>query len=142
MAIVQNDPVRIEREAVPIIEEIATVGKRSHVAETVQAHTVIHEHEQPIDVQLSSSVITVERVPVNQFIDGPIPDRQDGDTTIISVIEEVAVVEMRLKLVEEVRITRRTKTHMQHDTVTVRRQDVTIERRTPDDQSGNDLADR
>lgn len=142
MVMVQNDPVRIEREAVPIIEESATVGKQSHVTETVQVRTVIHEREQPIDVQLSSSAITIERVPVNRFIDDPIPDRQDGDTTIISVIEEVAVVEMRLKLVEEVRITRRTETQRLHDTVTVRRQDVTIERRTPDDRSGNDLTDR
>lgn len=142
MVMVQNDPVRIDREAVPMVEESATVGKQSHVAETVQARTVIHRREQPIDLQLSSSAITIERVPVNRFIDDPIPDRQDGDTTIISVIEEVAVVEMRLKLVEEVRITRRIETQRLRDTVTVRRQDVTIERRTSDDPSGNDLADR
>lgn len=142
MAMVQDDPVWIEREIVPIIQERATVGKETHVTETVQARTIIHEREQPIDIQLSSSTITVERVPVDRFIDGPIPDRQDGDTTIISVIEEVAVVEMRLRLVEEVRITRRTEGQRLRDTVTVRRQDVTIERRTPDDQSGDDLTGR
>jgi hypothetical protein len=50
------------------------------------------EHEQPIDAELSVQSIEVERIPLDLFVDHPIPDRQEGDTTIISVVEEVATV--------------------------------------------------
>jgi stress response protein YsnF len=54
--------------------------------------------------------------------------RYEGDTMIVSLLEEVLVVETRLLLKEEVRMTtRRTETH-RPVTVTLRREDVTVER--------------
>ncbi|WP_247878208.1 DUF2382 domain-containing protein [Azospirillum sp. TSO22-1] len=117
-----------ERHTLPVVEEQVTIHKRKRVTEALQAHTVTHEHEQPIDADLSVQAIEIERIPCDRFVDRPIPDRQEGDTTIISVIEEVATLEVRLKLVEEVRITRRTETRRVSDAVTVRRQEVIVER--------------
>lgn len=117
-----------ERHMLPVIEEQVTVHKRKRITEAFQAHTVIHEHEQPIDAELSVQTIEIERVPCGRFVDCPIPDRQEGDTTIISVIEEVPTLEVRLKLVEEVRVTRHTEIRRVNDTVKVRRQDVIVER--------------
>ncbi|HEX2185094.1 MAG TPA: DUF2382 domain-containing protein, partial [Chloroflexota bacterium] len=72
--------------------------------------------------------VTIERVPVNRVVEGPIPVRYEGDTMIVSVLEEVLVVETRLLLTAELRITRRrTETH-QPVPVTGRREDVTVER--------------
>jgi stress response protein YsnF len=123
-----------ERHTLPVVEEQVTIRKGKRVTEALQAHTVTHEHEQPVEAELSVQAIEVERIPVGRFVDHPIPDRQEGDTTIISVIEEVATLDVRLKLVEEVRITRHTRTHAVADTVTVRRQDVIVERKpTPPD---------
>lgn len=123
-----------ERHTLPVVEERVTIRKGKRVTETLQAHTVTHEHEQPVEAELSVQTIEVERIPVGRFVDRPIPDRQEGNTTIISVIEEVATLDVRLKLVEEVRITRHTRTHAVADTVTVRRQDVIVERKpTPSD---------
>ncbi len=51
--------------------------------------------------------VDVERIPVNRILDAPVEVRQEGDTTIIPVIEEVITVQKRLLLREEVRITRR-----------------------------------
>lgn len=59
------------------------------------------------DEQLFGEDVSVERVPVNRILDGPIETRHEGDTTIIPVIEEVLTVQKRLFLREEVRITRR-----------------------------------
>lgn len=115
------------------VEEQASVHKRRQVTGTVQARTFSHEHEQPIEADLSVETLEVERVPVGRFVDGPIPDRQDGDTTVISVIEEVATVAVRLKLVEEVRITRRTTSRKMTDHVTVRRQEVVVDQDPPPD---------
>ena len=116
-----------------VVEEQASVHKRRQVTGVVQARTLIHEHEQPVEADLSVETLEVERVPVGRFVDGPIPDRQDGDTTVISVIEEVATVAVRLKLVEEVRITRRTTSRKMTDHVTVRRQEVVVDQDTPPD---------
>lgn len=119
------------------VNEQVTLHKRGQVTGTVRARTVNHEHMQPVEAELTAETLEVERVPVGRFVDHPIPDRQDGDTTIISVIEEVATIEVRLKLVEEVRITRRTTSRKMADRITVRRQEVIVER----DPTLNDPAD-
>ena len=54
--------------------------------------------------------------------------REEGDTTIIPVIEEVLVVEKRLFLKEEIRIRRTQTTQLHEETVTLRREEVVIER--------------
>jgi hypothetical protein len=67
-------------------------------------------------------------VPVNRVVEGPIPVRSEGDTMIVSVLEAVLVVETWLLVTEELRITRRrTDTHTP-ERVTLRHEDVTIER--------------
>ncbi len=60
-----------------------------------------------VDEPLFSEDVHVERVPMNRIIDGPAQTRQEGDTTIIPVVEEVITIQKRLLLREEVRITRR-----------------------------------
>ncbi len=59
------------------------------------------------DEPLFSEEVSVERVPVNRIIDGPAQTRQEGDTTVIPVVEEVITIQKRLFLREEVRITRK-----------------------------------
>ncbi len=49
----------------------------------------------------------VQRVEVKRIIDKPVEIRQDGDTLIIPLMEEVLVVERRLMLREELHIKRR-----------------------------------
>jgi hypothetical protein len=65
-----------------------------------------------IDEPLFTDDVSVERVPVNRIVDAVPETRQEGDVTIIPVIEEVITVEKRLLLREEVRIRRsRTEVH-------------------------------
>jgi stress response protein YsnF len=125
-----------ERQTLIAVKEQVSVHKREQVTGSVQARTVSYEHEQPVEANLLVETLEVERLPIGRFVDGPIPDRQEGDTTIISVVEEVATIEVRLKLVEEVRITRRTTSRTLTDTVTVRRQRVMVDQDpAPDDSA-------
>ena len=57
----------------------------------------------------------VERVPIKRMIDQPAEVRQEGDTLIIPLMEEVLVVEKRLMLREELHIRRRRETKAEHD---------------------------
>jgi stress response protein YsnF len=120
-----------DREVIPVVEEEAILHKRNRVTGIVRARTRIHETEQPVAVNLAEEEIEIERIPRDEFVEAPIPDRREGDTLVISVIEEVPVVETRLKLVEEVRITRRRTTRRVEETVTLRRQEVVVERDDP-----------
>ena len=58
------------------------------------------------------------------------PVRQEGDTTILTLIEEVVVVEKRLRAVEEVRVTKRQSVRHEPQTVTLRREEAVVERLT------------
>lgn len=72
--------------------------------------------------------VVVERVAVGRLVDGPVADRQEGDTLVLAVVEEVLVVEKRLMLKEEVRITRNSTERVQREAVTLRREEVEINR--------------
>jgi stress response protein YsnF len=54
--------------------------------------------------------------------------RQEGDTTIVPIVEEVLHTERRLFLKEEIKITRRRTTEQFHDRVTLRYQEAVITR--------------
>jgi uncharacterized protein (TIGR02271 family) len=112
----------------PVIEETLAVDTRPVETGRVRLRKVVHEREETVDPPLLREEVIIERVPINRVVEGPLPVRYEGDTMIISLLEEVLVVETRLLLTEEVRITtRRTETHTPAR-VTLRREDVTIER--------------
>lgn len=113
---------------VPVVEEQAVVRKRRKVTGAVRVRTVVREAEEVVDEPFSVERVEVERVPVGRWIEAPVQARQEGDTTIIPVVEEVVVVERRLRLVEEVRVTKRRRTETASARVTLRREEVVVER--------------
>ena len=116
------------RIVVPVVEEQLDISKREVVTGGVRVTTRTQSHEEVVDVPLSRQTVHVERIPVDRFVDAPVANRQEGDTLVVPIVEEVLVVEKRLKVREELRITtRRGITHApQH--ATLRKQEATIER--------------
>jgi uncharacterized protein (TIGR02271 family) len=111
---------------IPLVEETARIEKRVHESGRVVVHVTPHEEKKTIDVPLVEEQVDVRRVPVNRFIDGPIEMRQEGDTTIVPVVEEVLVVEKKLMLREEVHVTRRRVTTHERQDVVLRREEARI----------------
>ena len=112
----------------PVLAEALDVQTRRVETGRVRLHKTVHTREVLVDEPLLREEVVVERLPINRVVEEPIPVRYEGETMIVSVLEEVLVVETRLRLTEELRITtRRTETH-QPVPVTLRREDVTIER--------------
>jgi stress response protein YsnF len=62
--------------------------------------------------------------------------RQEGETLIIPVLEEVLVVERRLRLKEEVRITRQQRTVHTPQSVVLKTYEVQVERFDENRDSG------
>jgi uncharacterized protein (TIGR02271 family) len=117
-----------DREVVPVVEETAVVHKERVAAETVRLRKRVHEDEEVLDVPVQTETIEVERVPVGRWIEAPADVRHEGDTTVYPVVEEVLVVEKRLRLVEEVRVTRRQETRHVQERVGLRREEIVVER--------------
>ena len=116
------------RATVPVVEERAVVRKRKRVTGAVRVRTEVKTAEQVVDAPLAVEQVEVERVPLDRWIDAPIPVRQEGETTVITLHEEVVVVEKRLRATEEVRITRRTAMRHAAERVTLRREEAVVER--------------
>jgi stress response protein YsnF len=111
-----------------VVEERAVILKRKKLTGGMRVRTVVRENEEVIDEPLTTEEVEVERVPLGQWVEAPVPIRQEGETTIITLLEEVAVVEKRLRATEEVRITRRRTTRQAAQHVTLRREEAVVER--------------
>jgi stress response protein YsnF len=72
-----------------LIEELEV---RKHTVETrrVRITKVVHEHEELVDEPVLREEVLIERVPINRYIEAPIPLRYEGDTMIISLLKRGA----------------------------------------------------
>ncbi len=117
-----------ETTVIPVVEEELNVTKRTVETGKVRIHKTVREHEEEVDEPLLRDEVAVQRVPVNQFVERPVDARYEGDTLIVPVFEEVLVVEKRLRLKEELHITRHQTEHHEPQQVALRREEVNIER--------------
>ena len=111
-----------------LAEEQAVVSRRVVAGATVRVATTTSVREQQIDEALSRETIEIERVPVGRVVEATPDIRQEGDVTIVPVMEEVLVVERRLVLKEEVRIRRVRTAEAHRETVRLRFQEATVTR--------------
>lgn len=115
---------------IPVVREELQIGKRTvDTGRGVRVHKTVSEEVIRIDEPLAQQGLEIERVPVNAWVEGPAPvQRQEGDTLVVPVLEEVLVVEKRLRLKEEIRITARATVRHATEQVVLRSEQVSIER--------------
>jgi stress response protein YsnF len=92
----------------------------------IATHTEVRE--ALVDEDLAQERIEIEKVPVGRPVDRVPPVRQEGDTTVVPVVEEVLRVERQLVLKEEVRIRRLRTSERHRETVTLRHQEAVVTR--------------
>jgi len=138
----QTDSVNSERLVVPILNEELKVSREKVVTGGVRVHKTVQERTETVDQPTFEEKIEVERVTVNQFVDAPPPVRYEGDVMIMPLLEEVLVVEKRLVLREEVRISKHSETVNKPQQIVLRRENATVERIEPSaEQTKNVLVD-
>ncbi len=74
-------------------------------ADTIPTTPLGFPNGQAADTRMFRNGYSIERVPVNRIVAESPSQRQEGDTLVLPVVEEVIVVEKRLMLREEIRIT-------------------------------------
>ncbi len=122
----------------PLYAEALVVARRK-MHRTVRVATVTHEHEQLVDEALTHERVEVERVPIGRTVEAVPPIREEGDTTILPMVEEVVVVERRLVLKEEIRIRCLRSTERHQEVVLLRTQDAVITRAEAASQPADDV---
>ena len=121
-----------DKTFIPVAEERINVRKRQVEGATVRVRKEVFEEEAVVDEPLRGEEVTVERVKLNRVVEEVESIRTEGDTTIIPLYEEVLVVEKRLVLAEELRVTKRRTERREPRTVTLRREEATVERLEPE----------
>jgi uncharacterized protein (TIGR02271 family) len=125
-----------EPMVIPVLVEELEVQKRLVETGKVRITKEVQERETVVDEPLFHDTVAITRVPIQRVVDGPVPVREENGTTIISIVEEVLVVEKRLMLREEIHIRKqRIETH-QPQRITLRSEAVRVERIPNTDNEG------
>ena len=124
-------------EVIPVIHETVTIEKREFESGKVVVHKTVSERDEVVEVLLRQQDLVVERVPVGRVVQEAPQTRQDGDTLIVPILEEVLVVEKRLMLKEELHIRKQSSERTEQKTIRLRSEQVEIEQtgRTPLDKA-------
>jgi len=116
---------------IPVIEEqLAFATRTVDTGRGVRVHKTVTEQAVTIDERLARDEVEVRRVAIDRMVapdEAPAP-RYEGDTLVVPVLEEVLVVERRLRIKEELHITRTRHEERYHDTVPLKAERVEVER--------------
>jgi len=120
-----------DRLVIPIVEEAIDIRKRwVDQGGGVRITKTVTEHTASVDEPLHREIVSVDRVPINRIVEAATAPYEDGETFVVPVYEETLVVEKRLVLREELRITRqRVLDRHEKQTVTLRREEAVVEQR-------------
>jgi uncharacterized protein (TIGR02271 family) len=119
---------------IPVVAEEVLVGTEQVTRGVVRVHKRVVTEEKTVDAAVSAEEVVVERLPVNQLVEGDAPQvREENGTVIIPVLEEVLVVEKRLLLREEVHLSKRITRSNTPQTVVLRHEVVDVERTEADE---------
>ncbi|QYF96159.1 YsnF/AvaK domain-containing protein [Massilia sp. PAMC28688] len=115
----------------PVMREDVQVGTRQvDTGRGVRIHKTVSEQPHHIDQTLLREAVNVRRIPVDKIVsltEAPVA-RQEGDTLIVPILEEILVVEKRLRIKEEIHITRTAQQEPYAETVMLRSEHVSVER--------------
>jgi len=117
-----------DQVVVPLHAEEVSVAKRRAVTGQVKIGTVTRETEQLVEELLEHEHVEIERIAIGREVDKAPAVREEGDTLIIPILEEIVVVERRLVLKEEVRVRRTREKKPYQERVVIRKQEAVITR--------------
>jgi uncharacterized protein (TIGR02271 family) len=116
---------------IPVHQEELRVGtRRVDTGAGVRINKSVTERPVEIDEILRHDELSVTHVPIDRIIapaDAPV-SRYEGETLVIPVLEEVLVVERRLRIKEELHITKAQRETRHAETVFLKSEEVSVER--------------
>jgi len=118
---------------VQLVEERLHVETVEVQTDQVRLRTVTDERTETVRHVVQTGRLDVVRLPLDQEVTDAPPPRHEGDTLVVSLVEERLV--KRLFLVEEVRVTRSSHAETLETAVSLRRMRAVVEQDGADQQS-------
>lgn len=127
-----EDRVEARENTVPVLEEQATLTTREVTKGGVRVSTRTNYIDEVIPVSLAGEDVDIVRVPIGREVAEPPGVRDDGESIVVPVLEEVIITQKKLVLKEELHIKRR-RTMRQAEVPVTRRVQTAIVERLEDD---------
>jgi stress response protein YsnF len=118
----------LEENIIPVLEEKATLTTREVSEGGVRVSTRTDHVEEAIPVTLASEDVDIVRVPIGREVTVPPIVRDEGDSIVVPILEEVVVTQKKLVLKEELHIKRRRTARDVEVSVTRQVQTAVVER--------------
>jgi stress response protein YsnF len=127
-----TSPERSTEAVVNVVQEELSVSSLTTETGAVRVRKVVREETKVVPTEVRTETVRVERIPAGHRVEAEYPPREEGNVTVIPVFEYRPVVEQHLFLVEEIRLIREVSKTAQPQEVTLRQEEVVIERREGD----------
>ena len=117
-------------QRVPLVSEEAEIETRETVTERARLSVRTERFTENVRTELASEDVEIRHVPRGELLEpgSALPEmREEDGVTIVPVLEEIAVVEKRLRLKEEIHIIRRQRSETVVTPVTLRQQSAVLE---------------
>lgn len=120
---------RDSKITIPVLEEQLKVSKKVIETARVTLSKTVNESIESFEIPLKEEEIVVKRVPKNELIETmPAASRHEGDVMIIPILKEVAVIEKRIMLVEEIHVSKKQTEKTETQEVALRKEEVKVTR--------------
>jgi uncharacterized protein (TIGR02271 family) len=116
---------------IPLVQEQLQVGVRQRdTGRGVRVRTSVSERIEQVDQLLRHEDVAVERVAVDRVVaaDQAPVTRYEGDTLVVPVLEEVLVIERRVRIKEELRISKTTRQQRHVENVALKSEQAEVQR--------------
>jgi len=128
-----DDAADARELSIPVTEERLHVAREAvDTGRTLRVRKHVDEVPAKVQEPVVAERVDVQRVPVGRVVAQAPAVRQEGDVTVVPVVEERLVTRKELVLVEEIRISRRREVAQGSADATLRRERVDVERFDPD----------
>jgi stress response protein YsnF len=118
----------LDENIIPVLEEKATLTTREVSEGGVRVRTRTDHVAEAIPVTLASEDVEIVRVPIGREVTVPPIVREEGDSIVVPILEEVVVTQKKLVLKEELHIKRRRTARDVEVSVTRQVQTAVVER--------------
>lgn len=115
---------------IPVLQEELVLDRRKvETGKGIRLNKTVSEEVWRVDDTLQQQTLDIQHIPVNAWVVGDAPtQRYEGATLVVPVLEEVLVVEKRLRLKEEIHITAKSQRQPVSERVVLRKEQVSVER--------------
>jgi len=113
-----------------VLQEQVNIDKKIVESGKVVIHKKVHKEDKDVEVPVSHEEVEIKKVTVNKYVTEAPDVRYEGNTTIIPVIKEVAVIEKKLLLVEEIHVIKHVVEQTEEHVVPLRKEEIQVEHYT------------